>query len=569
MNPGARRMGLLCLTFSAFLAAGCGDDGTKVDGPPPTILTVTPSQGTVGTEIRISGNDFRIGATVSIGGHDASRIDVVSEVEIFATVPEGITQGQSYDVRVRNGDGTKDELASAFTAVAPLLSFVNAATRPSGNAGSTVIVEGDAFGDIQGSGTVEFSDGAGGTIVAQIGAPDDWTNTFIVTSVPPGAQSGPVFVTTGTGVSNNLEFMVTQNAAFSPSAISWTETTPLPEALSGHVAVYVPIDDATGNTVQRAYVFGGTRLDGTLSGQVHRARIRDDGSLDPWVSETPLTEPRAFSAVVAATPFNSKVPGSGRVFTFGGIDESGAPSSTVYTMDLDQEGLLGEATEATSLPLPLHSLGAVIFRSQVYVVGGATTGNAPVASVFRAAIDTLGALGSWESLASLPAPVAHHGLQSFGGYLYVIGGDEGTVGPQDGPDAQGQARTDGVLFVRINLRNGGLEGGWSVNSGTLGKTRSKHSALVAGGNLFVSAGLYSAAKTGSSENTYAQISPDGSVGSFGGATGSNTLLSVGAGNLFNHAAFSYVDGEGVAHVMILGGDDVNSPGVRSEKVFYY
>jgi hypothetical protein len=111
--------------------------------------------------------------------------------------------------------------------------------------------------------------------------------------------------------------------------------------------------------------------------------------------------------------------------------------------------------------------------------------------------------------------------------------------------------------------------GWSENSGSLGKTRSKHSALVAGGSMFVSAGLYSAAKTGSSENTYAQMNSDGSVGSFGGATGSNTLLSIGAGNLFNHAALSYVDGDGVAHVMILGGDDVNDPGLRSAKVFYY
>jgi hypothetical protein len=170
---------------------------------------------------------------------------------------------------------------------------------------------------------------------------------------------------------------------------------------------------------------------------------------------------------------------------------------------------------------------------------------------------------------SLPGPIAYHGLQSFGGYLYVIGGDAGTISPQDGPDAQGQSRSDKVLYARINLRNGELMNGWSENSGSLGKTRSKHSALVAGGSMFVSAGLYSAAKTGSSENTYAQMNSDGSVGSFGGATGSNTLLSIGAGNLFNHAALSYVDGDGVAHVMILGGDDVNDPGLRSAKVFYY
>ena len=56
---------------------------------------------------------------------------------------------------------------------------------------------------------------------------------------------------------------------------------------------------------------------------------------------------------------------------------------------------------------------------------------------------------------------------------------------------------------------------------------------AAGGSPFVSSGLYAAAATGSSENTYATLSSDGTVGSFGGATGSNTLQSVGGVNLFN------------------------------------
>jgi hypothetical protein len=59
------------------------------------------------------------------------------------------------------------------------------------------------------------------------------------------------------------------------------------------------------------------------------------------------------------------------------------------------------------------------------------------------------------------------------------------------------------------------------------------------------------------------------VGSFGGATGSNTLLSEGGVNLFNHAAIAYVDAAGVAHVMILGGDDVNTLGTKRSAVFFY
>ena len=114
-----RGIGTAYLAFSMVFLTGCGDDPTKVDGPKPTVLDVSPASGTVGTEVRISGNDFRIGAAVSVGNHQSTLVDVVSGTEVFAIIPEGIVQGETYDVEVRNDDGTKDELPSAFTAVAP------------------------------------------------------------------------------------------------------------------------------------------------------------------------------------------------------------------------------------------------------------------------------------------------------------------------------------------------------------------------------------------------------------------------------------------------------------------
>jgi hypothetical protein len=523
----------------------------------------------VGTELHIVGSDFRTGASVTVGDIPVSRVDVTGAGDIFAVVPEGVMRDSVYDVVVRNTDETSVTMAAAFTAIAPILRFVNSATKPSGNVGSTVIIEGDAFGDEQGSGQIHFGDGiTGARIPASIASPDDWTNTFIVTTVPSGAESGPITVTTAMGDSESLHFNVTQNAVFSPSTINWTETTAMPEELSGHAALYVPIDDATGVTIERAYVVGGARLNGELSAQVHHAVIQETGGLEPWVSGSSLTQPVAFGAVVAATPFNSKVPGSGRIFSVGGIDDSGSPVSTVYSMELDADGNLGPAVAETALPTALHSPGAVVFRSHIYLTGGATTADEPVATVYRATIDTLGAIGPWEQLPSLPSARAGHGFQSFGGYLYVVGGDGGAVPPHDAATNK-QSRTDELVYARVNLRTGDLQGDWTVNAASLGKARSKHSALAAGGSMFVTAGLYSAATTGSSENTFAQINSDGSVGSFGGATGSNTLQSVGAGNLFNHAAIAYTDGNGVAHVMVLGGDSVNDPGARSRKVFYY
>ncbi|MGD8318829.1 MAG: IPT/TIG domain-containing protein [Gemmatimonadota bacterium] len=568
MDSTVRKVLRTIAVLVIWLPVGCHNDGVQPDGPAPTLTSLSPAEGTVGTEVHIVGNDFRSGASVSVGGTPATSVDVASSTDLYAFVPDGVVAGTPYDVEVHNTDGTSATLPAAFTAIAPDLRFVNSATKPSGNSGSTVILEGDAFGDLQGDGQVLFSDGVGGTIAATIASPGDWTNTFIVTTVPSAAQDGPVTVTTATGTSESLPFKVTQNAAFSPSTIFWTETTSMPEALSGHSALYVPIEDPTGATIPRVYVVGGRRLNGELSAQVHHAVIQEAGGLDTWVSATGLDAPRAYASVVAATPFNSKVPGAGRLFIIGGIDDTGAPTTSVLSAELDSVGNVAAPVAATPLPVPLHSMGAVVFRSHIYVAGGATTGDAPVATVYRAAIDTLGALGEWVELESLPSPRASHGFQTFGGFLYAVGGDGDAVAPDDGATTQ-PGRLDQIAYAKINLRTGDLSGSWSINAASLGKVRSKHSALAAGGNMFVSAGLYSAAQQGSSENTYAQINSDGTVGSFGGATGSNTLQSVGAGNLFNHAAIVYVDGAGQAHVMILGGDSVNAPGTRSAKVFYY
>ena len=551
------------------LVWACGGDNIGPEGP-LTVTSVTPSTGTVGTELRITGTGFVAGAQVLLDGLSATGVDVTSSTEVFASVPSGVVANQVYDVTVRNAGGGEVTFAAAFTAVAPTLQFVNSATKPSGNTGSTVIIEGEAFGDAQGPGQVLFSDGAGGTLPATIVAADDWTDTFIVTTVPSSAADGPVVVQTGTGNSNSLPFTIMQNATFSPSTIAWAETQALPAALSGHDALFVPIDNAGGQTVQYVYVSGGASNNDDPRSNIDFSVIQNDGSLSGWTAGTALPVAQAFHAMVAATQFNSKVKASGHLYIIGGIEAAGGqPVTTVSTAQFNSDGTMGAMGSAQALPVPLHSLGAVIFRSAIYVVGGATTDNVPVATVYRSRIDTLGNLGAWEQMTPLPEIRAYHSAQQFGGFLYAVGGDSGTVAPNDAGFQQNTTKIGEVLFAKIDLRTGDLATSWTANASEMQKARSKHSALAAGGNMFVTAGLYAAAGTGSSENIFAQINSDGTLSSFNGATGSNTLESLGGVNLFNHAAIGYVDASGVAHVMILGGDDVSNQGTRRANVYFY
>ena len=585
------------IMVAMLLATACGGGGgggsaAVAPDPSPTVSSVSPATGTVGTELNIVGANFRTGVQVFVGGVQIASVDMTSSTQLFGLVPDGVAVGTALDVRVRNSDSTEITLTGAFTAVAPTLSYVNSATKPSGNIGSTVIIEGDAFGDLQGVGQVLFSDGVGGTIAATIAAEDDWINDFIVTTVPAGAEVGPIVVETATGTSNELPFNVTTNSTFSPASISWTVTEALPIGLSGHDAIFLPINDASGVTNNFVQVIGGASDDSIPLAGVNLATIQADGTLSPWAATMPLPAGRAFHGIIAATPFNSKVSGNGEVYVLGGIDAAGGqPVTTVYRASLNDDGTLQEILDAngmgtgnfwaetTPLPEALHSMGVAIFRGAIYIVGGATTAdvngvmtdNVPVASVYRARPDENGELSTWEAMTSLPSARAYHDVRTFGGFLYSVGGESGTVSPNDSNFLMNDTKLDAVAYVAINLRNGDIDAtDWTINANTLSKKRSKHSMLVAGGNIFVSSGLYSGiGLSGSSENTFAQIMADGSVDTFAGATGSNTLFSAGGANLFNQAALSYVDANGVARVMILGGDNVNVQGNKRAGVLFY
>lgn len=558
---------VIAISTTAILIISCKKDDPAPVSEIPTITSVEPKEGSIGTELTISGSNFQGGASVLVGDIASTNVEVSTNTVIYAVVPSGIPGNVSLSVSVVNIGGGRAMLDGAFTAIDPEIFFINSATKPSGNVGSTVIVEGKAFGDKQGGGKVLFSDGEGGTIEAVISSDDNWTDEFIVTTVPNGTKDGPVIVQTEIGLSNEVEFKVTDAGTFSPSTINWTLTTPLPVAVSGHKAIPVSVDSETG-TKRYVYVSGGRNAEGTPINQVFFGQIKTDGTIDSWVSTNSLPESLAFHASVVATPFNSKVEGNGFVYILGGLNNSSEAVSSIYHASINDDGTLKSWSTTTALPQALHSAGAVLFRNTIYVVGGAKSNNTPVATAYMAIINEDGQLGEWQTLTSLPRGITYHELVSFGGYLYSVGGEAGVANPDAG--IQVDAVVD-VYYSRINLRTGEIED-WLVNPNNIQKARSKHTTLILGGYLFISSGLYAGLSEfvpGSSENIYANIKSDGIVEGFNGATGSNTIFSAGGSNLFNQCGISYIDADGVAHVMIIGGARYGSPDTKLDKVLFY
>lgn len=560
--------GLLLLLIASLAGVGCGSDSA---GPnlQPSLSGADPDTGTVGTQVAITGADFAVGLTVEFSGLPATNVVVQSPSTVLVNAPAGLQAGTAYDIHVTNPGGKSADLLQAFRAVPPVLLVVNGVTKPSGTAGSTIIFEGKAFGDLAGNGSVWFSDGSGSSVEAPVTSDDNWTDEFVVTTVPNSAGSGPVWITTATGASDSVDFSVASGATFSPSQINWTATTPLPAPSQGHAAAFLSGEDiGTDNVI---YVSGGA--DGAVvpRADVWRAISDPSGAIGTWGAETSLPTPRAFHRMVVATPFNALVDTTqaGYAFVLGGLDAAGNALSSVISAPIGTDRTIGSWTAEPDLPEALHSTSALIFRSYVFVIGGAGIANAPSASVYRAPILSDGHLGAWEAQTPLPAPRACATAVQFAGALFMVGGDGGTVDP--GSATVSQSELGSILRNPLDLRSRTL-GTWTTNPGSLIKSVAKHSALVAGGSILVSGGTYNGDGNSATEHQYASFQLDGTIGSFGGATGSQTIGgSSGAGGqpFFNHAAVAYVDAGGVAHVVILGGNDVTDPTTPLAETYYY
>jgi hypothetical protein len=453
----------------------------------------------------------------------------------------------------------------------PAVAVVNGATLPSGTIGATVVIEGHNFGTSQSvaSGHVVFSTTAGGRDTAVIASAADWTNLLIVTTVPAGVPLGrdTLFVETSGGTSTPIVFTVVAKVAFSPSTVSWTATTALPVGLSGHAVAAATLPGVTPTSV--VYVVGGADSTNAPRDSVLYATVSTSGALGTWNKSTVLPAPIAYAAAVVATPSNSPVMGTSYLYVIGGDSTaSGKPVATVYVGILGAGGAVTGWGTTTSLPAPVHSLGAVIFNGTVYVAGGSGSGNAALATVYRAVIQSDGSLGAWQALPALPFARSYFGFGVNGTFLYALGGDSGSVTPNDS-SLSAKAISD-VIYAEIDVHTGNLSAaGWTANGNKLKKAVSKQTAVVAGGDVLVTAGLYNGDATGATEESYAGLNSDGSTTAFNGATGANTISSAGGGNLFNHAATGYLDATGAFHVLVVGGDDVNTPTKKHKGVFYY
>jgi YD repeat-containing protein len=168
---------------------------TLAAGSTPSISSLSPTSGPIGTSVTINGSSFggtQGTSTVTFNGVAATPSSWKT-TKIVAPVPVGATTGP---VVVTAGGIASNGVT--FTVLAPSISSILPA---SGTGGTSVTINGSNFGTSQGTSTLTFN-GVPAT-------PSSWSSTKIVAPVPSAAATGPVVVTVGGLASNGVNFTVT------------------------------------------------------------------------------------------------------------------------------------------------------------------------------------------------------------------------------------------------------------------------------------------------------------------------------------------------------------------------
>ncbi len=197
-------------TASAAVSLGASDNwgaavaafksATTSVSTSPTITSLTPALGAVGTAVTVTGTNFGATqgtSTVTFNGTPATPTSW-SATAIVVPVPAGATTG---NVVVTLGGVASNGVV--FTVIAPMITRVSPSFGP---VGASVMISGTNFGATQGTSTVTFVGPTGNLATA---TPTSWSDTSIVVPVPAGATTGTVGVVVGLVGSNSVPFTVT------------------------------------------------------------------------------------------------------------------------------------------------------------------------------------------------------------------------------------------------------------------------------------------------------------------------------------------------------------------------
>lgn len=474
------------------------------------ITGFTPSSGSAGTSVVLSGAGFDTSVlsnnAVSFGGVSAT-VTAVSTSSLTATVPTGAISGP---ISVTVG-GYTVTTGSSFTV--PVV--VSAFTPSAGNAGTSVTISGSGFSSTPANNVVTFNG-----VQATVGSA---TDTSLTVTAPAGGTTGLISVTVAgqTGSSaTNFNYGTPIVYKLSPELALTGNTLTLEMGYFGSTATV----NFPGGVTAAATLLGSNRAQVTVPGGATAGdlTVTTNGMTSPAMTwrRAPFsvglqafspnfeqTQRARFSALSTARYSYASAMIANTLFVFGGTDGTSALNS-IEQAAVNADGGLGDFAAAGTLNANRNKAAAVVIGNYLYVIGGcnSTNGSAALGTIEQATI-TNGNLGSFTTLgSSLNVARSGHAAMIVGGYLYVVGG-------HDGSGAIGSVE-------RAVINPDGTIGAFSLVTGSpLLAPRYDHVGLVSGNTLYVLGGSNGASSLNTIEQ--ATISADGTIGSFTTVGGMN------------------------------------------------
>jgi hypothetical protein len=316
----------LAVSGAGYLEPATFDSVTVT--PTPSVSTVSPGMGPIGTAVTITGTNF--GTTqgtsnVWFNGVPATSITSWTSSQIVAIVPVAATSGTGLvTVTVNN---IPSEGSSYFTVINPIITSL---VPPSGEVGGTIAVNGSGFGASQ-NGVVSIN---GVTATVQ-----SWSDALVQVTVP-STTTGPLTVSNDGVISNSQTFTVS-------SAVAITSISPS----SGMVATPVTINGTGFGASQSNSVveFGGATATATS-----------------WTN----------SQIIASVPANA-VTGAVTV-TVAGITATGPTFTVSFGMTLTSSAnpsTVNIPVTFTANVTPLAATGTVKFKDGSTTLGTITISN--------------------------------------------------------------------------------------------------------------------------------------------------------------------------------------------------
>jgi N-acetylneuraminic acid mutarotase len=255
----------------------------------------------------------------------------------------------------------------------------------------------------------------------------------------------------------------------------------------------------------------------------------NSGELQQWQSTTSLPNPRWFSTSAVA---------NGYIYTIGGAQESGSPQDTVYYAKLNSDGTVGSwNTASNALPETIQAHSTAVANGYLYVLGG-HNGSGASSNVYFSKLSSDGSVGPWVETEGVGSGSYWHKSVAANGYVYAMGGYNGST------------TYDEVMFTKAN--SDGSLSDWG-QAGELPTNLHSFGTAVANGYLYIIGGY--TGSTYSDDVYYAKINDDGSLGSW---TTETDTLPLSLTSLQTVVMNGYI--------YAIGGND-NSNTVRSE-VYY-